>query len=166
MILSSLIGSGARPYLEYGWVCAPNTAVQIPPANTITTLTIDTEVADTGNFGSIASNQITLAAGTYYFKAYSPCSSASGYYGAGTLGLYNVTASKYITIGCQDATTGTGTFKVDGQFTIASPAVFELRVCAGGSYAWLVGNFGIYGQSSLATAGADQRTTLKLWKLA
>lgn len=165
MNLSTLTGD-AKPYLEYGWVCAPNTAAQIPPANTITTLTIDTEVADTGNFGSIASNQITLAAGTYYFKAHSPCSVAVNYYGSGTLGLYNVTASKYVTIGCQDTVNGTGTFKVEGQFTISSTAVFELRVCAGGSYGWFVANFGGGGQSFLSTAGADQRTTIKLWKLA
>jgi len=165
MILSNIIGSGAKPYLEYGWVTAPNTGGQSITANTITTLTIDTEIADTGNYGSIASNQITLAAGTYYYDAYTPCSAIGGY-GAGTIGLFNVTSSNYISRGVSYNLNGSGTLSVRGQFNIAAATIFELRVCSGGSYPFYISNQGAYALSSITTAGADQRTTIKLWKLA
>lgn len=168
MILSSLIGGGAKPYLEYGWVTAPNTAGQSIAANTITTLTIDTEVADTGNYGSIASNQITLAAGTYYFKANAPHGASSA--GApllAILGLYSVTGSTWVTKRQHSETNYAVPLQVevDGQFTVGSSTVFELRMA--GSKNFTVGmGYSNISDFTLATAGADQRTTIKLWKLA
>lgn len=60
-------------YLEFSWRTAANAASQTSPsANTVTTLTLDTEVLDTGNYGSISGNEITLAAGTYTYSASVP----------------------------------------------------------------------------------------------
>jgi hypothetical protein len=163
MLLSSLIGSDSKPYLEYGWVTTPNTAGQSIPANTITTLTIDTEVADTGNFGSIASNQITLAGGTYYFEGHVNLSNIGNSQGGNTLSLYNVTSSQYVTRGGFSPNSAySSNTQIKGQFTISNSATFELRILnnSGGS----VQNHA--NLSSNSTAGADQRTTLKLWKLA
>lgn len=158
------LSSGAFPYLEYGWVTAPNAAGQSISANTITTLTIDTEIADTGNNGSITSNQVTLAAGTYRYFASCPTKLFASNPG-GSLGFYNVTDSSYVNRGQTPiATTATGTtcFTVDGQITISSSKTFDLRL-------WTVDATTVTNSntaSSISTAGADQRTTIKLWKVA
>lgn len=163
MNLSTLTGD-AKPYLEYAWVCAPNTAGQSITANTITTLTIDTEVADTGNYGSIASNQITLAAGTYLYKGMAAYGYNGAYANSAILSLYNTTSSSYVS----KKNTGTVYYTellIEGQFVIAAQSVFELRTITSGG--GIVGsNYNNGGVFTLATANADQRTTLKLWKLA
>jgi len=169
MNLSTLIGSGANPYLEFGWVTAPNAAGQSVTANTITTLTIDTEIADTGSFGSIASNQITLAAGTYYYDALTASRQSAGLSGNVTLGLYNITAAKYVSVAPTAITHAATPYQqvsyLRGQFTVAASSVFDLRMLA--TLAMTVDNGASAAAfSTLATAGADQRTTLKLWKLA
>lgn len=158
---------GAFPYLEYGWVCAPNAAGQTITPNTITTLTIDTEISDTGNNGSIASNQITLNAGTYFFEAFlNHFSDASQT--AGIFSLYNVTDSVYITRNFSPSSVGqTTNHRLTGQFTIATSKVFDLRFLCEVSTGTIQVRSGSFNNTlTLATAGADQRTTLKLWKLA
>lgn len=167
MNLDTLIGSGAKPYLEYGWVTAPNTAAQSITANTITTLTLDTEVADTGNYGSIASNQITLAAGTYYFKAHTTAYNSGAPYSGNLLALYNVTSSSYVTRGGLQAGNAqyASSTVIEGQFTIGTSSVFVLYYLSGSTASINSANGG--GYFTLTTpANADQRTTIKLWKLA
>jgi hypothetical protein len=161
----SLYTGGVKPYLEYGWVCAPNAAGQSIAANTITTLTIDTEVADTGNFGSVASNQITLAAGTYYYEASVGFNTVDGMLVGGVLGLFNVTAGTYVSRAPSLHNANNGYSNLKGQFSLVSSAVFELRAVPSG-LGFRVANFSYIYPSTLTTAGADQRTTLKLWKLA
>jgi hypothetical protein len=157
-------GGGAKPYLEYAWVCAPNTAKQTINAETWTTLTLNTEVADTGGHGSIASNQITLAAGTYYFEAQANHDS----YGCKSVyfTLYNVSDSAKISACELNSSTGTYSSAVNtisGQFTIASSKTLDLRVLAdGGTYIGLP-----YDATwASSTAGDSQRTTIRLWKIA
>lgn len=167
MLLSNyILNTGVKPYLEYGWVTAPNTAGQAITANTITTLTIDTEVADTGNNGSISGNQITLAAGTYYFNATTTSQSTGTEYPAGSFGLYNVTDSLYVTRRARVfLQLNSGNFELEGQFTISTSKIFDLRIWTNVTgFVIASGNYSIF--SSLTTAGADQRTTIKLWKLA
>lgn len=166
MNLSSIIGGDVKPYLEYGWVTAPNTTAQSISANTLTTLTIDTEIADSGNFGSIASNQITLAAGTYYYDFYCPFAASAPYNTAigAIVSLYNVTDSTYIsrmTWNYPQNVSAIPTPKLIGQFTIGSSKAISTRIISsyGGS---VVG----YAAFSGSTVGDEQRTTLKLWKLA
>lgn len=167
---------GNYPYLEYGWVTAPNAAGQSITANTITTLTIDTEVADTGNFGSISSNQITLSAGTYQFEA--STSARVGYQAnpggsSSILALYNVSDSAYVTrgiLGETDAMEAGGHFlarmggRIKGQFKITSIKTFDLRILGPRSMAVDNGHSSL-SLSTNSTAGADQRTTIKLWKV-
>jgi hypothetical protein len=170
MDLSNIIGTGPRPYLEYGWVCAPNTAGQLIAGNTITTLTIDTEIADTGNFGSIASNQITLAAGTYYFEGITPIGMSGGAQTTPLVifGLYNNSSSSWVSriqLNGHALHVSTTSTTLKGQFTITSTNSFSLQAAASaaanvGSSYWAMTSL------ALSTANADQRTTIKLWKLA
>jgi hypothetical protein len=167
-LIPSVLAAGAFPYLEYGWVCAPNAAGQSITANTITTLTLDTEVQDLGGHGSIAGNQVTLAAGTYYFEAKTDSQyGAGGNYFDALFRLYNVTDSLIVTADKSlDNFQGTKSqgYRLNGQFTIGSSKAFRLEwACSG--FANVIGTGG-NAAFTIATAGADQRTTLKLWKLA
>jgi hypothetical protein len=157
-------GGGASDYLEYGWVCAPNAGGQSISANTITALTIDTEIQDAGGHGSISANQITLAAGTYYFEARTQFGSDATQWG-GIFSLYNITDSAYVSRNFAPSSSGQMTQQqINGQFTITSTKTFELRIAIEGAATIKSGNYNT--AFTLATAGADQRTTIKLWKLA
>lgn len=167
MKLSAILGQ-VPDYLEYAWVVAPNAAAQSITANTVTTLTIDTEVADYGNHGSIAGNQITLAPGTYYFEAYTNAAPASNVSVTSCLSLYNVTAASYISRSAtQSVSVASGTFieriYVNGQFVINATSAFDLRLIANGATTIKESPQGV--SFTLSTAGTSQRTTLKLWKL-
>lgn len=156
---------GNYPYLEYAWVTAPNVAGQNIAANTITTLTVDTEIVDTGSHGSVAGNQITLAAGTYSYIARTGVDfSGTGGNNAGALSLYNITNSRYISnIGPSSATGADyGFFRLEGQFTITSSTAFDVRIwiAEGGKIRNSGGD-----NPTISTAGSDQRTTLQLWKI-
>ena len=160
------LSSGNFPYLEFGWVTAPNAAGQSIPANTVTTLTIDTEIVDLGGFGSIAANQVNLAAGTYFFKGSAPFVDVpSGSIVSAILGLYNVTDSFYITRLNYSFLSGGGAVpsNIEGQFTIAGSKAFDLRVITNVACKHVSGAYNTL--FSLATAGTDQRATLKLWKV-
>lgn len=167
MLLSNyLLSGGVKPYLEYGWVTAPNTAGQSIAANTITTLTIDTEVADTGNNGSISANQITLNSGTYYFKAHTTAYNSGAPYGPNIISLYDITNSTYVTRGGQQAGSASysSSMLIDGQFTINGSTTFSLYYLSGGIS--IIQSGLAAGTFTNSTALADQRTTIKLWKLA
>jgi hypothetical protein len=171
MLLSNyLLSGGVKPYLEYGWVCAPNTAGQAITANTITTLTIDTEVADTGNNGSIFGNQITLNSGTYYYEIYVPLTSVNSNYNALIVGLRKNPSTSPEFISRKGFQGYANTFPdktLSGQFTINTSTVFDITAIT----TWDVGSSVIRTTAALtpftlSTAGTDQRTTIKLWKLA
>lgn len=160
--------TGFYPFLEYAWVSAPNAATLALGANTLVILTLDTEVADTDTLGSIASNKVTLPAGSYYFEAYLPLTTK----GAGTnviFALWNDTDSAYVTRRRFSAQHVAGEFASDciikGQFTIADSKDFELHAMASvdaevaGSTSSNITAF------TDSTAGLDQRTTIQLWKL-
>jgi hypothetical protein len=172
MLLSNyLLSGGVKPYLEYGWVCAPNNTGQVIPNNTLTTLTIDTEVADTGNNGSISGNQITLNAGTYYFiaEAFYGCGSSDTGRIAAIFSLYNSSDNQYITrsdIGYNYATL-VYRHNMQGQFTINSTKTIRLQLLANGySNTITVSPNTLYVSLSDTGTTNDQRTTIKLWKLA
>lgn len=178
----SLYTGGVKPYLEYGWVCAPNAAGQSIAANTITTLYFSNEIADTGNFGSLsagtfptgtasATSQITLAAGTYYYEASAPIVHSNGSYIAFILSLRkNVTATPEIvsSVSTVYVSAPSSPTLLKGQFTITTSTVFDLTVAAsiwnGSIFNGVTSSY--VTSFTLATAGADQRTTIKLWKLA
>lgn len=89
---------------------------------------LNTEVSDSGNHASVASNQITLAAGTYQFRISAPAL----YVNAHQAKLYNVTDSSDVALGqtSQSCPTGNGDVTcsvISGVFTISSAKVFEVR---------------------------------------
>ena len=158
---------GNYPYLEYAWVTEPNTAGQTITADTITTLTLNTEVADTGNFGSVnGSNQITLAAGTYQFEANTHGSALGITGGAGTLALYNISDSLYVSRGSSQsgASDNCDNPILKGQFTIAAQKTFDLRYY-NANLTTYIKNTTNNSTSTISTANAEQRTTIKLWKV-
>lgn len=88
---------------------------------------INTEVADTGNNCTIASNQITLLAGTYRFVAFIP----AGDVNRNQARLQNVTDA--ITAGISNiafnsnGTSNSQTIQMAGRFTIAGTKTFEVQ---------------------------------------
>jgi hypothetical protein len=157
---------GNYPYLEYAWVTSPDAAGQPIAANMITTLTLNTEVVDTGNFGTLASNQITLSAGTYRFSGFVPARWTGGINCAAILDLYDVTNGKKVTSGpaYRDYSGSSLVLELDGQHTITAPTTFVLRIVSTASTT-VVDNGSQSTVFSLVSAGVDQRTTLKLWKV-
>jgi len=88
---------------------------------------LNTEVCDTGNHASVASNQITLAAGTYRFRVYAPACNVEWHQAK----LYNVTDAADIQLGSIAYASTSGYFLtysiVVGRFTLASSKVLEVR---------------------------------------
>jgi len=156
---------GNYPYLEYAWVTAPNAAGQTISSGIWNTLNLNTEVADTGNFGTLASNQITLAAGTYRFAAYT---NLVLYYAAQTVfALYNVSDNKYIsTISDQALSNYGGVF--EGQFVLNSSKILDFRLGyseAGGRSATIKEDNSYGHGHSISTSNSSFRTAIKLWKV-
>lgn len=92
------------------------------------TRVLNTTVVNTISGASLASNQITLPAGTYKVEAYAPYFNGS----KGQLYLYNTTDAALVTgcLGTSSYSTGTGTVGISplrGGFTIAGTKTFELR---------------------------------------
>jgi hypothetical protein len=157
-------------YIEFGWVTAPNAAGQSISANTITTLTLNTEVADTGSLVSApTSNTFTLPAGTYYFEAEMRARANSNAAASSVLALYNTSDSAYVqrsgyrVNGSLGNNTTVITHLLKGQFVYAAQKTFDLRFLAGAAFT--VDNNDLSATFTNSTAGADQRTTIKLWKL-
>lgn len=90
------------------------------------TRTLNTKVNDAGGVATLASNQITLTAGTYRFRARAPAYKC----GSHTAKLVNVTDSiEYVgSVAFSDSAANpqTDSFVV-GRFTIASAKVFEIQ---------------------------------------
>jgi hypothetical protein len=92
------------------------------------TRTLNTEVYDDGGHASLSSNQITLAAGTYRFLISAPAHRVNNH----RVKLYNVTDALDVKLGtsewCDTSSDEAQTRSiVAGQFTIATPKVFEVR---------------------------------------
>lgn len=91
------------------------------------TRTLNTEHADTGGHASIASNQVTLAAGTYECDIRCPARAVSFHQAR----LRNITDGTTTLVGSsQESGTGsgqTGFSIITGRFTIAAPKVFEVQ---------------------------------------
>jgi len=176
MNLSSLYNN-APEYIEFGWVSAPNAAGQSVSVDVITTLTLNTEVADTGNLVSApTANVFTLPAGTYYYEAHTRFRSSSSDETSHIFALYNTSDSSYVSRSGISSATGLGGSQsngpavgslsavLSGQFVISASKSFDLRLLVDG--AGVTVDNGTRGSTqSNSTAGADQRTTIKLWKL-
>lgn len=170
MNLSSII-TGVPEYLEYAWLVAPNAAGQsVAVDGTQTTLTLNTEVADFGANGSLASNQITLAKGTYEFEARAP------FYAGATDGaiivmlLVDVTSTATALRSNQTFIRGqAGEASVSGRFECNSNAKFEIRTIANCHDPVSINSTyyrSYIGEKTFSVSTPTiQRTTIKLWKL-
>lgn len=93
------------------------------------TRTLNTVVSNSIPGASLASNQITLPAGTYDVIAIAPCHQGEGHRTA----IYNVTASAYVLFGqsarsrSTSSTDGSSPSTTMGRFTLASTSTIELR---------------------------------------
>lgn len=160
-------------YLEYAWLAAPNTTNQsLAYDGTQTTLTLTSEISDEGGHGSIASNQITLAEGTYYFEAGAPCSTANA--ATLVLMLVDVTTGASVLRSRVNFLNGGGSLahtdaSLSGEFTCAANTKLELRTIVAAVDAVSTGtitNRVYYGAVNFSVSSPNiQRATIKLWKL-
>ena len=163
---------GNYPYLEYAWVTAPNTAAQsISNDGTFKTLTLNTELDDNDNYGSLdaVTSRITLAGGTYRFQMSAPYRTPNNTNITAISMIFNVTdnlpirsnSSGVQNIGMENC------LVLEGQFTITSQKVLELRVLnnSQNSLDLLIKSGTQYANPTNSSAGYDQRTTIKLWKV-
>ena len=106
---------------------------------------MNTEVSDSAGLASVATNQITLAAGTYRFAARAPAYET----GRHKARLQNITDATTIAVGTSEGTSGallsTKSF-VSGRFTISASKVLELQhygAATNASGFGLESNFGV-----------------------
>lgn len=162
--LSTLVGGRVPDYIEFGWVCAPNGAAQSITANTVTTLSCDTLVANTGGLSITApvNNQFTIPAGTYQYEILVRWQ-GSAQQGL-IVGLRNVTDN--IIVGAMNGSKHYEGLPLSfsGMLKIENNKTFDIYGIAESTDTYI--RNGIYTvQSTNTTAGYDQRTAVKLWKL-
>lgn len=124
------------------------------------TRVLNTEVMDTLDICSLAGNQFTLAAGTYYIEWSPPAFFVETHQSM----LYDVTALAVIARGMSmlarnGTANGYNTSEGFHTFTIAAPNVYEIRHRCGNTQA---GN----GFGAPCSFGQETYTVVKIWKLA
>lgn len=125
------------------------------------TRVLNTEKFDTGNNATLASNQITLAAGTYRVRAHVPGYNCSRHQAR----LYDITNSAVLVTGtnafCAAGSFQQTTSEVIGRFTLAGSTVLELQHQCETSQA----NDGLGVRSGNAfTVTEEIYATIELWK--
>ncbi len=120
--------AAVQNYLQYRDEQAQNTAGGTFTTGAWRTRVLNTEVSDVGGHGSLASNQITLAAGTYLIDATAPAFNTQRH----QLRLQNVTDATTILIGQSDwafeGVSGVQTAaQLRGIFTVAASKALELQ---------------------------------------
>ncbi len=173
MNLSTLY-SGFQGYYEYARIVAPNAAEDSVAANTNTTLPLDAEVEDTLQNGSLSSNTVSVPAGTYYFEAETAYQSDPLNPGNGSVifGVYNgasrLRAKRFD--GHNNLLARWTHLEMSGTFVLAATGSLTLKILSNtsggvGNNAATSGISPAFTTPDGTTAGLDQRTTLRLWKL-
>lgn len=115
------------PYIRVEDQKAKGTNGGSSSATTWHTRTLNTEVQDTGSYASVASNQVTLAAGTYDIVASAPAQGSNQH----RLVLWNDTDGSLALAGTSESNNSTDGVTtrsfVCGRVTIASSKAFSLR---------------------------------------
>lgn len=115
------------PYIRVEDQKAKNTAGGSSSATTWHTRTLNTEVQDTGNYASVASNQVTLAAGTYDIRASAPAYQSHQHHAV----LWNDTDNTLALNGTSEIAATTDQIQtrslIQGRITLASPKAFSIR---------------------------------------
>ena len=154
--------------MEYGWVCAPNGAAQTLTANTVNTLSCDTRVSDFYGFGAInpTTNTLSLSAGTYLYEAHATIRPSGGVDGrvGFIVGLWNNTSSTWISRIAASSLYNYYPVPLRGQFTIDAITQLRLQALIDAGQTCVVQSG--YTPFTNSTFGNDQRTAIKLWKLA
>lgn len=110
-------------YAQYSYTVASGTNNVAITFGSWQTITLNTENVDGDAMGSLASNQITLAAGTYRCEASVYSNSGN----PGRLRLRNITAGTTISTVIGTNHGGLNTMEMFGFFTIGSSTVVELQ---------------------------------------
>jgi hypothetical protein len=125
--VADVVAAVVSAYLQYRDQKAQNTAGGTFTSGAWQTRTLNTEVSDAGGHGTLASNQITLAAGTYLVRASAPGWFCTQHQAR----LQNITDTATLLVGtCEYSASSTGAqtrSEVHGQFTLASAKVIELQ---------------------------------------
>ena len=119
-------GGGAEDYILIRDEKPNNTRGGASVAGVWQTRDLTALVKDDGSHASLASNQVTLAAGTYRINSYAPLFGGIGH----KIKLYNVTDAVDILIGTsEDSSSGPlqTRSRINDEFTIAASKVIELR---------------------------------------
>lgn len=121
-------GGTSTSALKYQYQLSSGTNGGASTAGSWQTYPLNTEVQDEGGYGSLASNQITLAAGTYSVSAFAPLSVVPT---STQLRVYNITDSAALVLGMSSYSNAAGaTFTpatAQGVFTITATKVIELQ---------------------------------------
>jgi hypothetical protein len=125
---TSLAGASAPKFALYQHQLTSGTNGGTSTAGSWQTVPLNTEVYDAGSIGSLSSNQVTLAAGNYYFHGFSPLGQNPNQV---QLRLYNATDSSVIQLSTNGYTNPAGGTSVpadiDGYFTLSGSKAIELQ---------------------------------------
>jgi hypothetical protein len=121
---------------------------------------LNTEQSDTGGHASVASNQITLASGTYICRIIAPAFSVNEHVAK----LYNITDTADVLIGTsayarQSTGLGFSHSIISGKFTISGSKVLEVQHISANT----ISTNGFGTQTNLA---AETYTVAEFWKVA
>lgn len=154
--------SGSVAYAQYNDEKSLGTPGGTFTAGAWQTRTLNTEAADSGGFGSLSSNQITLSTGTYVVSAHAPAFATR----LNQLRLQNITDTTTILFGGPVNAAVTAGVEaqvsmafVEGLFIIATPKTIELQHTCQTTRA--TDGFGFAGSFT-----TEVYAVVKLWKIA
>lgn len=158
--IAGLGGSGSGLFDAY--ICVQDQKAQNTAGGTFTggawrTRDLNTEVADTAGIASVASNQITLAAGTYVCRITCPAMKVN----INQARLYNITDGATIALGMSmiagDTIYSTSQSVIVSRFTLAAQKVLEVQhYCTTG--------FNDYGFGYPNNLGTEVYTVAEFWR--
>ncbi len=132
---TATLAATLMPYIKIEGQLAAGTSGGGCTLSTWNVRALSTEVVDTGNHASIASNQITLSAGTYRVRASAPAFKAESH----RIRLRNVTDGTTVAVGggayCSSVDNTTTHSHLSGRFTIAASKALELQHHTGATQA-------------------------------
>ena len=120
--------SVAPEYLLYQHQETTSTLGTTYAKNAWRTILLDVEVFDDGGHGSLASNQITLAAGTYEFFASAGVQRSTDNPAGARLRLQNITDGATLQQGINHVVNPNAPAQVISRFTIAASKVLEMQI--------------------------------------
>lgn len=154
----------APDFAEFGFRCASSLAGQAVTANVVTTVNLNTLIADdTGLMVAPVANVFVVPAGVWAVEAWTSFST-SGYNCSAILSLFDATNNKTRAMSADGNNTAYHSRPlIATQIRLASATNFELRIL--GFPAGMIVSSANGNQFTVATADTDQRASVKLWKL-